>query len=349
MNNGFKKAITVRGEIESGKLGITLTHEHLLIDQSVWVDREVEEVSLKEKHKSNVSIKNLGDLVYDGFSYRDNLVISDVDTAIQEAKEFRNEGGVTIVDVTNIGLGRDPKALYKISLETGLNIIMGSGNYVIGSWSEKDKKRSAQNIAEDIIKDFSEDTELIKIKPGIIGEIGLCDIENPVEIKSLRGAAKAQKKIGCALTIHTPIWEKVGNKILDIVEDEEVDLRKVILSHCDPKMYDFKYIDSLAKRGVYIEFDEFGWCLRTPKSDRSKMIPSDNERVENIVKHINAGNLNNILLSHDVCTKMQLKNFGGFGYAHLLQHITPWLLDLGVTIEQLRTMLIENPKNVLCF
>jgi len=51
--------------------------------------------------------------------------------AIKEALMFGNNGGSTIVDLTNVGLARNPFALARISRATGLNIVMGSGYYVL--------------------------------------------------------------------------------------------------------------------------------------------------------------------------------------------------------------------------
>lgn len=349
INNKLKKVITVQGEICSEDLGITLMHEHLLLDQSVWGNPEPEETSLKYKYRQNITLQNYSDLIYNGFYYKDNLRLTDVNDAINEAKLFRDEGGCTIVDVTNIGLGRDPKALYKISIETGLNIVMGCGNYVGGSWNEADKKRSEDQIAEDIVREFNNGVGTTGIKPGIIGEIGISDIRNPLEIKGLRGASRAQKEIGCGLTIHTPIWDKVGHAILDVLEEENVPLEKIILSHCDPKMGDFEFLDSLAKRGAYIEFDEFGMHTITPLADGGMFLPCDNERIENVVKHIKAGNIERILISHDVCLKILTTKYGGFGYGHILKNIVPRFLRAGLTSEQINMILIENPKRILSF
>ena len=154
-----------------------------------------------------------------------------------------------------------------------------------------------------------------------------------------------------ALTIHTPIWDKISNKILDILEKENIDLNRVVLGHCDPKMDDFKYTDSLAKRGAYIEFDEFGMHFKTSLGGcgGGKFLPCDNERIYNIKKHIEAGNLERILISHDVCLKIQLTKYGGFGYAHILKNIVPRFLKEGITMEEINKILIENPKRILSF
>ena len=101
-------------------------------------------------------MENRGRVVYHAFDYRDNLRQTDVDVAITEAKLFRLAGGGTICDVSSAGLGRDPKALYRIAVETGLHIIMGSALYVASSWSEEEKKRTPQEIKKILVGEFLE-------------------------------------------------------------------------------------------------------------------------------------------------------------------------------------------------
>ena len=94
------------------------------------VFNEPKEASERKLMDEDVSIKNLGWIRYNWASNRDNLRILDEETSTWEARQYFNAGGSTIVDVTSVGLARDPQALARISRATGLNIVMGSGNYV---------------------------------------------------------------------------------------------------------------------------------------------------------------------------------------------------------------------------
>ncbi len=62
---------------------------------------------------------------------RDDLRLTDAAVAIEELTAYRDAGGGTIVDVTSVGLGRDPTALAKISRATGVHIVMGCGYYYV--------------------------------------------------------------------------------------------------------------------------------------------------------------------------------------------------------------------------
>jgi phosphotriesterase-related protein len=338
------KAVTVLGEVNPDSLGVVLPHEHLLWDQKCWGHPAPQELGDREEFSKPVSLENRGKVVYHCFDYFDNLCQTDVEVAVAEARLFRYAGGGTICDVSSAGLGRDPKALYRIAVDTGLHIIMGSALYVAGSWTEEEKKRSPQDIKKVLLGEFLDGVGPMKVKPGVLGEVGISDIRNPHEVKSLQGSAMAQKQIGCPILIHTPIWEKEGNAILDVLQEAGADPRRVALSHLDPTMADYDYADSLAKRGSYIVYDQFGMYLM---STEGIMIPSDNERITTLKEQIRRGNLKNILISQDVCFKILLTRWGGHGYAHILENIVPRLRREGISEEQIHTILVENPRRFL--
>ena len=339
-----EKVITVSGPISPDDLGIVLPHEHLMWDQLCWVHEEPPELQEREQYRQKISLKNRGKVIYHAFNYRDNLFQTDLNIAISEVTKFKMAGGRTICDVTTRSLGRDPEALSKISITAGLNVIMGCGNYIADSWSEEEKKLTEEEIKNGILYEFENGAGTTGIKPGILGEVGISDIANPIEIKNLRASGMAQRELGCPMIIHTPIWKKEGNTILDILEDTVVDMNKIALSHLDPTMSDYDYADSLAQRGAYIVYDQFGMHLMTYEG---WFLPSDNDRIKTIKEQIDRGNLKHILISQDVCFKILLTQWGGHGYAHIIENIVPRLRKTGITEEQIHTILVENPKRFL--
>ncbi len=101
--------MTVLGPLPINEMGVTLMHEHILLDASgKWVppcccsDRHLAEMPVK--------MENLGELSLNPLMSRDNCQLFDVDVAIDELTKYRALGGETVVDPTNIGIGRDPSA-----------------------------------------------------------------------------------------------------------------------------------------------------------------------------------------------------------------------------------------------
>jgi phosphotriesterase-related protein len=68
-----------------------------------------------------------------------------------------------------------------------------------------------------------------------------------------------------------------------------------------------------------------------------------------IPRLIEEGYADRIVLSQDVCTKVQLKSYGGTGYAFILEKFLPHLRAQGVTEEHLQMMMVGNPKRLLTF
>lgn len=145
--------MTVLGPLPINEMGVTLMHEHILLDASgKWVppcccsDRHLAEMPVK--------MENLGELSLNPLMSRDNCQLFDVDVAIDELTKYRALGGETVVDPTNIGIGRDPKALARIARLTGLNIIMGTGLYLEPSHPEWVKISSVEQLTERLIYDL---------------------------------------------------------------------------------------------------------------------------------------------------------------------------------------------------
>jgi phosphotriesterase-related protein len=334
---------TVRGPLAPAALGRTLTHEHLLWDQRCYWQGDPEELSLRELFHQPVSIENLGRIYYHPHQNLDNIQQWSIEVAIQEAGLFKRAGGASLVDVTTLGLGRDPRALLAISEATGLNVVMGAGYYVAEAHPPEVKALSAEKLAEMIIQEFAEGVKDTGIQPGVIGEVGVNDVQNPHERKSLRAAALAQKVTGAPLYIHPPMAETHGHTILDALEQEGVDLTRVVLCHCDPTLDKPDYHSSLAQRGAYIEYDQFGLEFVAG----GVFLPRDIERIRAMREQIARGNLDHILMSQDVAFKTSLTRYGGWGYAHIVRDLVPFMLREGISRQELDAIMIANPRRLL--
>src|SRR5262249_2867565 len=135
------KALTVLGAVEGSALGITLPHEHLLIDFAVMF-REPTGASEKTLAYQPVSLSNVGWVRQNFNANLDNLRLLDEQIARDEIMLFKHAGGHTVVDPTNVSLSRDPLALARIARATGLSIVMGAGYYVAAAHPADMDRRS---------------------------------------------------------------------------------------------------------------------------------------------------------------------------------------------------------------
>jgi phosphotriesterase-related protein len=149
--------------------------------------------------------------------------------------------------------------------------------------------------------------------------------------------------------VHTYPWGKKGLEILGILNDNGASLRRVSINHVDVDI-DVQYCRKIAERGAYFEFDDFGKEYFVDKRYRGfagGIFARDIDRVKALKRLIDEGCLGNILVSCDVCLKILLHRYGGWGYDHILTHIVPMMLEEGITREQVEVILKENPKNFL--
>ena len=335
------EAQTVLGPVPVGELGVTLMHEHLLVDASPWF-REPEEASKRAVANGAVRIEVLGALRNDPFLCLDNCRLLDERTATEEVSRFRHAGGRTVVDPTCRGIGRDPKALQRISRATGLHVVMGAGYYLEPSHPGHVRAMSVEDVAQEIERDVTEGVD--GARAGIIGEIGISKDFTPQEEKVLRGAARAQARTGVPLEVHLPGWERHGLRVLDAVEEEGGSLVHTVLCHMNPSGEDLGYQAAAAERGAWLEYDMIGMDFYY--ADQEAQSPSDEENARAIERLRGAGLLGKVLLSQDVFVKIQLVRYGGTGYAHVLEHFVPRLRRHGFSEGEIGQLLVENPKNV---
>jgi len=148
------KVQTVLGVIDGQDAGVTLPHEHLFIDGKC-IFTEPEAASDRALAYEPVDWHNLSWLRYHPYENLDNMRLLDEQEAIDEAMIFKKAGGRTIVDATITGIGRDPKALARISRITGLNVIMGSGYYTAPSLSPEFATKPEAEITDEIVQDIT--------------------------------------------------------------------------------------------------------------------------------------------------------------------------------------------------
>lgn len=340
--------MTVTGPIEAGQLGITLAHEHLFIDLrnqfTPFTDTEKQKLS-----EEKVSMSNLGVLRRNPYALRDNLVLDDVDLAVQEVLPFQVQGGKTIVDCTCHGIHRDIRKLRAVAEKTGLNIIAGCGYYTHDTHPEGMQKRSARQIADEMVRDLTEGIDGTQIKAGIIGEIGTSDSIHSGEEKNLIAAALAFQQTNAAIYVHTYPWGRAGLDATKILLQNGVPPQKIVICHIDVE-FDLDYMHRLLAQGVFIEFDNFGKEFYIDRADRGfagGVFARDIERVRVIKQWIEEGWQQQLLITNDICLKSMLHHYGGWGYDHILKNILPMMVDEGIDEKVVLHILQDNPRRLL--
>jgi phosphotriesterase-related protein len=76
---------------------------------------------------------------------------------------------------------------------------------------------------------------------------------------------------------------------------------------------------------------------------------SDWQRIGCIKELIDNGYLDQLLISHDIFNKTDLRRYGGFGYDHIHVTVVPLMRMYGITDEEIHSMLVDNPRRILQF
>ena len=307
---------TVRGPIDSARLGRVLVHEHVFT----------------------------GDL-----EYLANYCRFDEDLEVRKAADRLNElkaaGIDTIIDLTVMGLGRYVPRIRKVAELTDLNIVVATGCYTLSElpmpfasvgpgllFDEPDPMPGL--FAADITEGIAE----TGIKAGVLKcAIDVAGLTPGVE-RVMRAVARAHGQTGAPITVHTAAPERMGLVAQRVFAEEGVDLRDVIIGHSGDST-DLAYLSELADRGSILGMDRFGIHMALPLSDR----------VNTIIAMIARGYIDRLALSHD-CYCWTNFHPGGVARFHeheyltVSHHVIPALMEAGISREQIDMMLIDNPR-----
>jgi len=306
--------MTVTGPVPADRLGFTLMHEHIFLD----LTRDV---------AGKMSLLNDPELAY------------------RELMRYKEAGGVTLVDQTTGGLrGHDHDllpvkhalAVRDMAKRTGLQVVLGAGWYREPYYERRLYRARTAQITEELVRDVTEGIDGTDVRAGLLGEIGAhFTWVSPVEERVLRAVARAHERTGVSIATHA-LHSPVGLDQLDILAEEGVDLRRVIVGHCQSYPY-HDYHAEIAHRGAYVSFDRLG-------------VPNayEHETMLRLIHGmVDAGLTRHVLLSQDVCWRSDYVAYGGRGYAWVATGLREELRALGVSDEQYREMTVENPRRAL--
>lgn len=347
--------MTVLGPIPPHEAGTTLVHEHVFFDHTrnfhysdtatarglLTKPVEMSMLGLLRRRPTGTTL--------------DNVLLSDEDTAIAELSRFKREGGGLVVDCTVLGIGRDPGALRRVSRATNLHIVQGTGLYTERSHPAWVKEWTVDQLAHLFIRDIQVGIDDTGVKAGILGEIGTSLVLGPSgptadmtanEEKVLRAAGRASVATGAAVSVHVDVRGKGALRVIDVLVEEGVAPDRMIMGHLDIAR-DLDYHRAVAARGVFLAYDEFGRDYYSDEVGVSR--PSDVTRIEFLQALLGAGHEDQMLLSQDVCLKMDLRKYGGNGYDHILASVVPMFRSAGIGDDQITKMLVGNPLRALAF
>jgi predicted metal-dependent phosphotriesterase family hydrolase len=313
MSAPSRQVVTVCGPIDAGQLGITLSHDHLILDAfAMW-----------------------GEYTGD-YSW----ILDDVDVAIREMESYRAVGGSSVIDPTNEGIGRNPAALHRISEASGVHIVMGAGWYRERCYPRYVYEETVDQLADRLVRELTDGVADTGIRAGFIGEIGTeRGFIGPAQERVFRATARAHRRTGCPILTHTTHFGELAMEQLDLLAEEGVDPHRVVVSHLGDRV-GAKWVLPIAERGAFLSIDNLGFVGGYAPLEL---------RADNVAELCALGFASQVMLGNDICQLDQLASYGGIGYGNVITRFLPLLRDRGVTEEQIVQMTTTNPGRAMAY
>ena len=300
---------SVTGPIPADRLGLTLMHEHVLVD-FIGADQ----VS-PSRYDADQAFKVI----------------------LPHLTKAKGLGCETLVECTPAYLGRDVLLLKRLSEASGVNILTNTGYY--GAAKDKHLPRhafteSANQLAARWTREFERGIDGTSVRPAFM-KIGVDDVPlSEVDAKLVKAAALTSRTTGLPIASHTSTGAAAMAE-LELLDQANVPAAAFIWVHAHNER-DAAFHVRAAKAGAWVEFDGI--------SDASV-----GRHVELVRDMKSAGLLGRVLVSHDAGWYRVGEPDGGRfrSFDTLFTRFIPALIDAGLTKEDVRQVLVVNPREAL--
>jgi phosphotriesterase-related protein len=269
------------------------------------------------------------------------------DAAMSDANAVEGHGVKTVVEPSAMFLHRDVSFSKRVAEESGLQVIVATGIYTYDYLPQFLQNRDEDAIAAIFVHEIENGIQGTDIKPAFIK----CAADEPGITPNIekvhRAAARASVQTGLPIMAHSHPASGTGPEQMRIFREEGVEPAKVQVAHTGDTD-DLDYIEKLLDTGCWIGMDRYGLDLYLPTEQRNKTVLTLLER----------GYADRMFLSQDYCSTidwfpaevqeyLKTNEVPKWSMTLLFEEVIPALEERGMTGDQLRTMLEENPKRWL--
>ena len=264
--------------------------------------------------------------------------------------DFREHGGQTIVDSTGMFHGRDVKLYEALSRSTGVHIIASTGmgpeemlgGYFLTPQTNPPTPWPAEKFADLFSKEVSEGMVVPRVErrgaAGLVTSTATREGMTPTDESLFRGAART------ALATGIPVSIRYGADALhdlDVGLDEGVPAGRVLVGGLDRRdAADAGAALEVARRGAFVGLDHVGL-------DDDGGYLTDRERAGLVLELVRAGHADQVILSSNAIGVAKGQPDYDLPFSHVLATFVPFLKSLGLSEEDARRILVDNPRNLL--
>jgi phosphotriesterase-related protein len=297
--------ISVTGNIPASKAGVSLEHEHLLVD-----------------------FIGAGNYSQDRWNEEEAF-----NKILPFLKEVKQAGVNTFFDCTPNFLGRDAQLLLRLSQASNLNIVTntglygGSDNKYLPSYAFSE---TAEELAQRWITEFEKGIDGTSVRPGFIKTSVNPGTLSEISKKLITAAALTHKATGLTIASHT------GPAIPAL---EQLDILKQL--GVKPNAFIWVHAQNEKQHQNFIVFARLGGWVSLDGVNEDNI----NWYVEVLTLLKNEQLLHRVLISHDAGWFDPGKPDGGTfrPFTTIFQKLIPALKATGFTQKEIDQLLIKNP------
>jgi len=247
-----------------------------------------------------------------------------------------------------------------IARDSGMNLVLSTGWYVdqyakstldVCYRPPEFRDNTAETIAQGMIDDITVGMKGTGVKAGII-KIAVTDLGSGSDRKLLKAAAIAQRETGVSISTHTsPHSVRMGT--LDYLEGAGVDPGRIYLGHSDAGNGGITESLALVKRGCSVLYTI--WGIFNPNTIGWGGMPLARHFSSYVTAAmVDEGYADKVLFSIDYSVNYtngdlyySLYDIPERSPLYAFTYAVPQLKKLGVSQEDLDTIMIDNPRKML--
>ena len=310
---------TVAGDIEPTELGVTYSHEHLVMAGGRPVD------------------------------LNPDFLLTDVDLMVEEVQTAAALGLRAVIDAMPCDAGRDARRLAEIGRRTGIHVVAPTGLhherfYAADHWGGR---LSEDELADLFTADVTEGIDELDYtgplvrrtehRAGVVKVAGSDGGPSARDTRILNAAAETHRRTGVPILTHCERGTGAMEQV-QLLTDRGVDPGHVVLSHVD-KVVDRGYHRDVLGTGAFAEYDgSFRWG------------DADNGTLNLLRWMVDDGLGDRILLGMDAARQGYYRAYGGTpGLTWLLDGFTAMMADVGLDERVRRGFFVDGPARAFAF
>lgn len=309
---------TILGDIPSISMGLTYSHEHIIIDDCYVTAGHAE------------------------------FLLNDVNKVTEELQSFYNIGGRTVVDTMPVNCGRNPMLSAEVSRRSQVNIIVPTGIHLEIYYPDNHWRYqyTEDQLTDLFIADIEVGIDRYDYAAPIIdrtfhkaGLIKLATGDDKISThqeKIFRAVVNAHLATGAPILTHS----NMGNQALEqaqLFDKLGADMNHVVLSHVD-RFTNLDYQRQVLDTGVRIEYDS---AFRWKEGDKNWTLYFLEQLLDQYPDQITMG--------MDMAKNVYWKSYGGSpGMTYLIDTIPEFLKSKGLE-KHFQRLFFDNPQQLYTF